>query len=882
MKDWLARWRARDLDRDLREEMQFHMEMRAAEYQEKGMSPGDATAEAHKLFGSTSIVHEDARRMHLGAARSVIETAGRELRFALRSLRRAPAFTVTAVLALTLGIGAATAVFSVVDRILFRPLPYAEGDRLVSVGVRMPLADHAIMFGSDYLEWKEERSALAGLTGTGDTFDCDITENNPVRLTCAAVMWTFLPLFGVDPIVGRNFHPEEGPPWTTVSSEGLPKAAGSVILSHALWRERFGGDPTIAGRRIHLMGETATVVGVLPASFEFPTLARVDLLVPFQLNEAVQRTRKVATLVNAFGRLNPGVSPAQARTALSPFFQHFLTTINPSFRKEVRLEVSSLSDLIRQRARIAGWTLFGAVLAVLLIAWTNIANLWLARAISREHETAIRAALGAGKARLILHGAAELALVSAAGWLGGLCMAAALLSIFRKTAPQAIMGIRYASLDSRVLLFSGAVLVVSMVAFSFLLKGSVSHGETASRVVGRPRMRLRYALVTAQLAMSVFLVNSAGLLIHSLVELGEISFGVRTEGVVTASTVLTYTRYRTPAARFAFVQRLETGLRRLPGVSAVAVADELPPLAADIGIMYGGISVDGRPPSGRGPGGTVSLRHITPEYFRVLGIQLLRGRPFKAGEMNSPDGSVILSDRLARRLFPGQDPLGHSIKPAGSRKPSLTVVGVAADVKNAGLTAEAAPELYLPYDSAQEAPRFVSAAVRSTTRPDLIARLMGDEIRAMDPTLPATTGPFEDRIARLNERARFNTALLALFAGIGVLLAALGVYGMLAFLVSQRVREIGVRMALGATRGRIVAWLLGYTMRWTAAGLALGVAGAFAAAREYRSMLYQVAPGDPWTLSAVTILLAAVSAIATCFPARRAATLDPTAALRQE
>ena len=407
--------------------------------------------------------------------------------------------------------------------------------------------------------------------------------------------------------------------------DGLPKAEGTVILSHALWRERYGGDPTIAGRRIHLMGETATVVGVLPASFEFPTLARVDLLVPFRLNEAVQRTRTVATKINAFGRLNPGVSLAQVRTALSPYFQHFLTTITPSFRKEVRLEISSLSDLIRQHARIAGWTLFGAVLAVLLIAWTNVANLWLARATSRQHETAIRAALGAGRARLILHGAAELALVSAAGWLGGLGMAAALLSIFRKAAPQAIMGIRHASLDSRVLLFSGAVLVVSIVAFSFLLNGSVSHGETASRIVGSRRMRLRYALITAQLAMSVFLVNSAGLLIHSLAELSEIRFGVRTEGVVTASTVLTYTRYRTPAERFAFVQRLETGLRRLPGVSAVAVADELPPLAGGIGIMYGSISVDG-PPSGQGPGGKVSLRHITPEYFRALGIQLLRGR----------------------------------------------------------------------------------------------------------------------------------------------------------------------------------------------------------------------------------------------------------------
>ncbi|HEX8984003.1 MAG TPA: ABC transporter permease, partial [Bryobacteraceae bacterium] len=654
-----------------------------------------------------------------------------------------------------------------------------------------------------------------------------------------------------------------------------------AIISHALWRERYGADPKIAGRQLNLDGEAATIVGVLPASFEFPTLARVDVLVPQQLNEPVERKREAVSMVRAFGRLKPGASIAQARTALDPYFRNFLTTISPAFRKEVWLEVASLNDLLRQHARTAAWALLGAVVCVLLIAWTNVANLWMARAASREHELSVRSALGAGKPRLMMHHAAEIALLAGAGWLGGLAGAAALLAAIRKAAPQGIIGLRHASLDPRILLFSGIVLALSILAFSLLPAARVAPVGGGARIAGSRRMRLRGALVTAQLAMSVFLVACAGMLLHTLRELGSIRLGVQTEGAVTASTVLGRHQYRNGPERSAFVQRLESGLRRLPGVTGVAIADQLPPLAAGFPFMYGSISVDGRPPAGGGPGGMVHERHITPDYFRTLGIQFLRGRHFSQADMNSAAGLAILSDRLARRLFPNQDPLGHTIKPAGWPK-TYTVIGVAANVKNAGLVAEDAPEMYLPFDNAQGAPQFVSAVVRSSSKPGLITRLMGDEIRAIDPKLPVTIGPFEDRIAQLNERPRFNTALLGLFAAAGVLLAALGVYGVLSFLVSQRVREIGVRMALGATRGRIVYWILSYAMSWAGIGLLLGAAGAFAAARQFRSMLYGVGPADPWTFTMMVGLFAVVAGLAACLPARRAAGLDPAVTLRQE
>lgn len=869
MRNWIRKLRGRHLDGDLRDEMQFHMDMRAAECEKGGMTPEQAQAEAHKRFGSTAIVHEDTRRVHTGI---ILETIGQELRHAARTLRRSPSFSVAAVLALALGIGSASAIFSVVDRILFRGLPYPNGDRLVSVGVRAPLADHEFLLGGDYSEWKQEKTAFDAFTSTRGPADCDVTETNPVRLACARVEWNFLPVLGVAPAAGRNFS----------ADEDRPGARLTAIISHALWKERYGGDPKIEGRRIELDGEEATIAGVLPASFEFPTLARVDILVPQQLNETVERKRQSVSMVTAFGVLKPGVSVARAKTTLDPFFRNFLTTVSPAFRKEISLEVALLNDVVKQHARTAAWVLLGAVLCVLLIAWANVANLLLARMASREHETGIRAALGAGKGRLLIHHASEIALIAACGWSGAMLLAWALLALFRNAAPRGIVGLRHASLDLRILLFSGVALAVCAVAFALIpTVGLRRISLRDARIAGTRSMRLRSILVTAQLAVSVVLVICAGLLMHTLWKLGNVRLGVDTGNVVTASVVLGNHHFRNPADRYAFVERLERGLRRLPGASAVAIADALPPLATNTPFMYSSIAIDGRPLPGRVPGGMVNVRHVTPEYFRALGIRLLRGRTFDASEMNAAGGFAILSERLALRLFAKKDPIGHTVKPAGWPK-TYTVVGVAANVKNAGLTAKDAPELYIPYDSAQGASRFVSAIVRSTAPPALAAPLVGGEIRSIDATIPVKLETFDARVAALNERPRFNAMLLSFFAITGVVLAAVGVYGVLAFLVSQRVREIGVRMALGATRARIAGWILTYAMTWAIAGLALGVAAAWVAAGRLRSMLFEVAPADPATLCAVVVLLAAVAATAAYVPARRASSIDPAVTLREQ
>ncbi len=500
MKNWIAVWRGRDLDRDLRDEMQFHLAMRTAEFEQDGMNSRDAAAEAHKRFGSTAIAHEDTRRMHIGTVAFLAETAGRELRFACRSLRRAPAFSVVAILALALGIGSASAVFTVVDRILFRPLPYSGADRLVRLGIRAPIADGAVLLGGDYSEWKAETSAFESFTSTRGAGDCDITETNPVRVSCAQVESTFLPVLGVQLAAGRNF----------LRHEDQPNAARSAIISNDLWRERYGSDPNIENRRIQVDGRDIAIAGVLPRSFEFPSLAKIDVLLPQQLDEPVERKRASVSMLTAFGRLRPGVSVAQARTSLEPYFRGFLKTISPAFVKEVRLEVAPLNDLMRQQARTAAWASLGAILCVLFIAWTNVANLWLGRAASREHESAIRSALGAGRGRMMVHHTAEVGLVSILGWTGGLTIAAGLIAVLRKAAPPGIIGVRLASLDSRILIASAAVLALCALGFALLPASRWSSLTYGARIAGARSMRLRGGLVTAQLALSTVLVAAAG------------------------------------------------------------------------------------------------------------------------------------------------------------------------------------------------------------------------------------------------------------------------------------------------------------------------------------------------------------------------------------
>ncbi len=810
-----------------------------------------------------------------------IDTAIQDARYALRGFLRNRAFAIAAVFAIALGIGSASAVFSVVDRILFRSLPYPEEDRMVSLGFLAPLDPQEFGLTADYLEWRAGQTAFESMTSWSGVADCDLTDGNPVRLACARVEASFLPTLRVSPILGRSFTREED----------QPNAPPVALLSYSLWRSRFGGDRNVPGRTISIDGRPARIVGVLPPDFELPTLARFDLLVPQALNETLLRNRTTVGMVRIFARLKPGMTIAQADAAMQPLFRQSMNFVPPQFRKEVRFRIRSLRDRQVQDAKLASWVLLGAVLAVLLIACANVANLLLARGVSRQRELAVRAALGAGRARLLRQMLTESVLLSAIGGAAGCGLAAGLLRLFVSIAPNGLLRLDQASLDGRVLVFAlGASLLSGMLfGLSPALHMPGPSALAGWRAAGSTRNAVRHAFVTAQIAVSLVLLTGAGLLLRSLWNLQRVPLGMRTDNVLTAAIGLGPHRYPTTAQQAAFYDELESRLRRIPGIAEVAISDSLPPYGAAATMIYSVIDVEGRPPASQGTGGMVVWRAVTPGYFPALGIPIARGRGFTDTDREPSANTMILSDVLARRMFPGEDPLGKRLRP-GRVGEWLTVVGIARNVKNNGLAGADDPEYYVPRKRAADPTggrmggflRRASLIVRSPLDPRVVAPWMRKEIEAIDPSLPVSLETMETRVAKLSDRPRFNAFLLATFAGMGVLLAAVGLYGVVSFLVAQRTREIGVRMALGATSRSIVRMVLGDAFRWSLAGAVLGTVGSFFAARFLRTLLFGVKEQDLGTPAAAVALLLGVALAAAWTPSLRASRVDPMKALRHD
>jgi len=803
-----------------------------------------------------------------------METLWQDLRYAARGFRRNPTFTLTAVLAIALGVGATTAVFSVVDRVLFRSLPYADAGRIVSVGMVAPIEPNEFMLGTDYVEWRERQAPFASLTSWSGVGDCDLTDQNPVRLRCASVESNFLPTFGITPMLGRNFSREEDRP-------GAPLLA---LLSYGLWQSRFGGAADIVGRSISLDGRPATVAGVLPRDFELPNLAPADLLIPQALDEAQQRRPSPGSVLRAFARLKPGVTIEQAQAALQPLFEESLKWVPAGFRNEVKLSVRSLHERQIHDARLASWTLLGAVLAVLLIACANVANLLLARGVGRTRELAIRAALGAGRTRLLRQQFTESALLGVLGGVVGCGLAAGLLRSFTVIAPEGIPRLREATLDTRVLLFSLAISIAAGVVFGLAsaLRRPRADALTGARTAGFAPNLLRPALVALQVAVSVVLLAGAGLLLRSLVNLQNAPTGMDSGGAVTARIVLNQHRYAEPVQQLQFFEQLESRLQALPGITALAITDSLPPAGQARFFLFASIEVAGRPRFAEGTGGTVTWRSVTPGYFSALGIPIVRGRGFTEDDRRPTENVVVISDVLARRLFPSEEALGKQLR-FGLQGPWFSVVGIAADVKNSGLTSAGEPEFYLARKHALDnAYGHSTAILRTAFPPDAVAGWIREQLAALDPALPVKIETMQERVSQLQQRPRFNAMLLAIFAAMGALLAAIGIYGVLAFLVAQRTQEFGVRMALGATPRDMLRLVLGKGMKLIGIGGATGLLAAAATTRLLQSMLFEVKPLDPTTLLGVTLLLGGVSLAACYFPARRAMRVDPAVALRHE
>lgn len=805
-----------------------------------------------------------------------MKSLGWELRYASRALRRTPLFTVAAILAVALGVGPSTAVFSVVDRILFRSLPYAHDERLVSFGMTMAsVSPQEFMAGYDYLDWREANTPFEALGAWSGMGKCDLTGHDPVRVGCASIDAHLLPALGIQPLLGRNFTP----------GQDQPRGPRVALISYGLWRSRFNGDVRVVGKTLPLDGEAATIVGVLPPEFELPTLERPEVLAPLALDREEQRTRKTFIMLQAVGRLRPGVTPVQARAQLGPLFQRALNLgVSPAFHKEIQLRVRPLRDRQVMEARLASWILLAAVLAVLAIACANVANLMLARALARHRESALRAALGAGRGRLAAQALIESALVGIMGGAVGILIAAWLLSLFVAIAPEGIPRLGQATLDVRVLLFTLSLSLGSSVVFGLVPALQTPRTETLAgwRTLGGRQPRFRAFLVASQIALSVVLLAGAGLLLHSLWDLQNQPLGLQPEGALTAAISLPQKTYAAPAARLAFFEELERRLARIPGVTEVALCNR-PPITPESRewMIYTGIDVAGQPGYEGGTGGTVTLRMVTPRYFAALGIPVLRGRAFEEADRDPDGAAVIVSDRLARALFPGKEPLGQKLRVFG--RPWMTVVGVAANVKNNGLAESDAPELYqVRKHSAEGIDRSAIALVRTALDHGLIARQVRRQVAALDPTLPVEVANLQQRVERLAQRPRFNAVLLGIFAGLGLALAAIGLYGLISFLVARRTQEIGVRIALGASRGEIFALVLKQAAGWVAAGAAAGLAGAFFSTRFIETLLFGVSGKDPWTLAGAMGVLFAVALVAAWLPARHAAAVDPVEALRQE
>src|SRR6266481_2102162 len=613
-------FRKRQLDGDLDAELRAHLEMLTEENIRRGMSPVEARYAARREFGGV----EQSKELHREQRTiSFLDALLQDLRFALRGLRNRPGFALVAILTLSLGIGSTTAVFSVVDRILFRSLPYPHDEELVSFGDKAPFEANEFVLGPDYVDWKKGQTPFLSVTSfVPGGADCDLTEKNPVRLKCALVESTFLPTFEIEPFLGRNF----------TSEEDRPHAPRVALVSYGLWRSRFASDGNLPGRTISLDGKPTVVVGVLPPQFEMPNLGHDDLLVPAALDGSTDRGPNARQMIlRAFARLKSGITIKQAAAAMEPLYQQSLNYVPPQFRREVSFRVRSLRDRQIQDARVASWVLLGAVLAVLLVACTNVANLLLARATSRARELAVRTALGATRARLARQAFTESLLLGALGGLAGCGFAVLLLRLFVSIAPEGIPRLEQASIDIRVLLFALGVSLVSGILFGMAsaLRRPAPQLLAGKDIHATSRGLLRQILVTVQIAVSLILLAGAGLLLGSLWKLETVALGMDTKRVITAGIDLAEYRYPDSAKQLAFFDQVEARLKQMPGATALALSDTLPPSGGSQATFLSSIEIPGHAKFSAGTGGMISYRYVTPGYFPALSIPVVSGRGFR-------------------------------------------------------------------------------------------------------------------------------------------------------------------------------------------------------------------------------------------------------------
>lgn len=875
--NWLKRvFSRRRIYSDLSEEMRSHLDEKVAELVARGMSRQDAAYAARREFGNVTRIEEDSRSAWQWPS---LENFLMDVRYGLRILRNSPAFSAVAILTLALGIGANAAIFSLVNSVLLRPLPYRDASRLVWIANDMPAQRSALVMESDYFGWRKYNHVFedvaayqAGetltLTGAGDA----------EQIQAGHATYNLLDVLGVVPHLGRSF----------TSQEDRPGAAHSVLLSDGLWRRRFSADPTILGRAIALDGEPYTVVGVLPQSFEFLDNNRADVLVPCALEHYEVAIDKPMRLVRVVGRRKAGISVIAVAADIDGINQRLWASYPAPFVKMMRgakAKVVLLRDRVVGNVRPALLVLLGAVGFVLLIACANVANLQLARAVSREKDFAIRGALGAGHWRLIRQLLTENALLALVGGAAGLGLAAWLLAMIRAWGPKDVPHISGAQLDFRVLFFAIVLSLATGIVFGLSpalaalrvpvadsLRGSGNREGTGIKV-----RRSHTVLMVGQLAVALVLFIGAGLLLRSFVQLISIPPGFDARGVLTARVSLPLAVYQKPEQRVAFYRQLEQRLAAIPGVASAGLATILPLQGSNWGTV---VEIEGRPRTTLADGPPLDVAEVTPGYFSSLHIRLLQGRSLDARDTQESTHFLVANQAFVRTYFPGEDAIGKRMQ-LGGDKGAWTLVGVIEDSKQHGLATPVDPELFLPLVS-WNAPE-INTVLRTANDPVALVPAVRSIVSELDRNLPLFSVETMDSLLSSQVASqRFNAALLGGFAVFALLLAALGIYGVMAYAVGQRTHEIGVRIALGAAPNTVLRMILSRGLWMAVAGLSVGLAASFALTRFLRTLLYGVKPTDPLTFLGVTLLLLSVCFVACWLPARRAMRVDPIVALRHE
>jgi putative ABC transport system permease protein len=796
-----------------------------------------------------------------------MDTLLQDLRYALRALRRSPGFTVAAVLTLALGIGANSAIFSLVHGVLLRGLPYPESARLMTVWGHYPATGRSSVSLPDWRDWRDGNRTFAELAARyGRTLNL-AGQGDPEQVASDMVSTNFFRTLGVAPALGRGFLEEEG----------RTGAADVAVLSHRLWQRRFAGDPGVVGRAVSLNGRPYAVVGVAPAGFRF--MRDVDVWTPLPVDEPNAPRR--AEFLTVVGRLKPGVTQAQAKADMDLVAGRLARAYPETNAGWTALEVLPLKEYLVGDVRRALVLFSAAVALVLLIACANVANLLLARASGRAREIAVRLALGAGRGRLVRQLLTESALLALLGGAAGLLLAVWAVEALQAAAGRLVPRLDEVRIDGVVVLFSLALSVATGLLFGLAPALRLSGGSLSAtlrdgtRSAGSGRLaRFRNGLVLGEVALAVVLLVGAGLLLQSFARLTRVDLGFRPEGVLTYGVVLPSAAYGEDPQLLAVYERILERTRAVPGVRDAALASDLPMGGAS----YLAFDIEGRTPV---PEAQEDLQPfaVTPGWFRTLGIPLRRGRLLEPRDAAGAPFVAVVNEELARRYFPGTDPIGRRISLDGTRW--LTIVGVVGDVAQEGVTAAPYPQLYQAL--AQFPRRTVAAAIRAEGEPMALAGATRRALAAAAPGVPPRdVRTLEERAGDTIAMPRVSAVVLALFAAVALALAAIGLYGVLAYTVVQRHREIGIRLALGAAGGEVLRLILWQGMRPALAGIAVGLLGALAATRLMRSLLYGVGATDPLTFAAVPLFLCTVALAAIWIPARRAAHVDPMIALREE